>query len=226
MKQNDENTGNLEDAGLEEISDDHFSDAVDTPLRKDAFSLNDKTKIELIEKHFREIMLILGLDISDDSLKHTPERVAKMYIRELFSGLSPENKPNITLFKNTYKYEQMVVEKDISFYSTCEHHFLPIKGWAHVAYISSGRVIGLSKIHRIVHYFAKRPQVQERLTKQIATEMGNALETEDVAVVLKGHHMCVSARGIRDEDSLTVTSEYSGKFKDREVRKEFLAYLK
>ncbi|MEX0966320.1 MAG: GTP cyclohydrolase I FolE [Bacteroidia bacterium] len=206
--------------------DGHQSTSVDTPLREGAFELDDEEKMLYIEKHFREIMLLLGLDLTDDSLKHTPKRVAKMYVQEIFSGLSPENRPRITLFDNSFKYGQMLVEKDITFYSTCEHHFLPIRGHAHVAYISTGKVIGLSKIHRIVHYFAKRPQVQERLTRQIACAMKKELDTEDVAVLLQGHHMCVSARGIRDEDSFTVTSEYCGKFKERDVKNEFLTYLK
>lgn len=209
-----------------EIDDDHASSAVDTPMRPDAFELTDEDKMKKIAHHFREIMLTMGLDLNDDSLKHTPARVAKMYVQEVFNGLNPESKPTLTLFDNTYKYGQMLVEKDITFYTTCEHHFLPIRGRAAVAYMSTGKVIGLSKIHRIVHYYAKRPQVQERLTKQIAKAMMEALDTQDVAVVLKGHHMCVSARGIRDEDSFTVTSDYCGKFKDLEVRKEFLSYVK
>lgn len=199
---------------------------IENPLRPDAFALSDEDKMQQIEEKFRDIMNIMGLDLEDDSLQHTPRRVAKMFVKEIFSGLHPDNKPLITLFDNSFQYGQMLIEKDISFHSTCEHHFLPIKGKAHVAYISSGKVIGLSKIHRIVHYYSSRPQVQERLTRQIASCMQHVLNTEDVAVVLEGHHLCVSARGIRDEDSLTVTSDFSGKFKEADTKKEFLSYLR
>ncbi|MBI3233861.1 MAG: GTP cyclohydrolase I FolE [Bacteroidetes bacterium] len=207
------------------IGDDHLSWSPDTPLREDAFAIDDDTKIELIEKHFREIMLILGLDLTDDSLKGTPNRVAKMYIKEIFSGLNPANKPKVALFENKYKYKEMLVEKDILFYSNCEHHFVPIVGKAHVAYISNGSVVGLSKINRIVNYFAKRPQVQERMTMQIVNELKEALKTEDVAVVIEATHLCVSSRGIKDVSSKTVTSEYSGKFSEEQTRNEFLRYL-
>lgn len=207
------------------IGDDHLSWSPDTPLREDAFAIDDDTKIELIEKHFREIMLILGLDLTDDSLKGTPNRVAKMYIKEIFSGLNPANKPKVALFENKYKYKEMLVEKDILFYSNCEHHFVPIVGKAHVAYISNGNVVGLSKINRIVNYFAKRPQVQERMTMQIVNELKEALQTEDVAVVIEATHLCVSSRGIKDVSSKTVTSEYSGKFSEEQTKNEFLRYL-
>jgi len=207
------------------IGDDHLSWSPDTPLREDAFAIDDDTKIELIEKHFREIMLILGLDLTDDSLKGTPNRVAKMYINEIFSGLNPANKPKVALFENKYKYKEMLVEKDILFYSNCEHHFVPIVGKAHVAYISNGSVVGLSKINRIVNYFAKRPQVQERMTMQIVNELKEALQTEDVAVVIEATHLCVSSRGIKDVSSKTVTSEYSGKFSEEQTKNEFLRYL-
>jgi GTP cyclohydrolase I len=207
------------------IGDEHISTSVDTPLRADAFELSDKEKIARIEHHFREIMLTLGLDLNDDSLNGTPKRVAKMYVQEIFSGLNPENKPKIALFENKYKYKEMLVEKDITFYSNCEHHFVPIIGKAHVAYISNGSVIGLSKINRIVQYFAKRPQVQERLTVQIADELKRALGTEDVAVVIDAVHLCVSSRGVEDINSKTVTSHFSGKFSEEATKSEFFTYL-
>jgi len=210
---------------IEEVGDDHLFSGIDTPLRKDAFAMEDELKMELIEKHFRHIMEIMGLDLTDDSLKGTPKRVAKMYIKEVFSGLDPKNKPAIALFDNKYKYNQMLVEKDISVFSNCEHHFVPIYGKAHVAYISSGKVIGLSKLNRIVEYYSKRPQVQERLTVQIANELKEALQTEDVAVVIDAQHMCVQSRGIRDSGSSTVTAYYGGKFEEEATKKEFLAYL-
>ncbi|MET7259214.1 GTP cyclohydrolase I FolE [Dyadobacter fermentans] len=210
---------------IEEVGDDHLFSGIDTPLRKDAFAMEDELKMELIEKHFRHIMEIMGLDLTDDSLKGTPKRVAKMYIKEVFSGLDPKNKPAIALFDNKYKYNQMLVEKDISVFSNCEHHFVPIYGKAHVAYISSGKVIGLSKLNRIVEYYSKRPQVQERLTVQIANELKEALQTEDVAVVIDAQHMCVQSRGIRDSGSSTVTAYYGGKFEEETTKKEFLSYL-
>jgi len=210
---------------IEEVGDDHLFSGIETPMRADAFAMEDELKMELIEKHFRHIMEIMGLDLTDDSLKGTPKRVAKMYIKEVFSGLDPKNKPAVALFDNKYKYNQMLVEKDISVFSNCEHHFVPIYGKAHVAYISSGKVIGLSKLNRIVEYYAKRPQVQERLTVQIANELKQALQTEDVAVVIDAQHMCVQSRGIRDSGSSTVTAFYGGKFEEETTKKEFLAYL-
>ncbi|MDX5478171.1 MAG: GTP cyclohydrolase I FolE, partial [Cyclobacteriaceae bacterium] len=211
---------------IDELGDEHIGTSHDTPLREDAFEMDDEIKIELIEKHFREIMHVLGLDLTDDSLRGTPRRVAKMYIKEIFSGLDPKNKPDAKLFENKYKYNEMLVEKDITFYSNCEHHFVPIYGRAHVAYISNGFVIGLSKINRIVQYFAKRPQVQERLTMQIGNELKQILGTEDVAVIIDAHHMCVSSRGIQDVNSSTVTSFYSGKFEtDENTRREFMKYI-
>jgi GTP cyclohydrolase I len=207
------------------IGDEHISTSVDTPLRDDAFDLSDNEKIARIEHHFREIMLTLGLDLNDDSLNGTPKRVAKMYVKEIFSGLNPDNKPKIALFENKYKYKEMLVEKDITFYSNCEHHFVPIIGKAHVAYIANGSVIGLSKINRIVQYFAKRPQVQERLTVQIANELKRALVTDDVAVVIDAVHLCVSSRGVEDINSKTVTSHFSGKFAEDATKSEFFTYL-
>lgn len=219
------NTRQTEEFTPEEIGDNHISTSTDTPLRPDAFEKDDNLKIELIEKHFRDIMLILGLDLNDDSLKGTPRRVAKMYVNEIFSGIKPENKPKAKLFENKYQYNEMLVEKDVTFYSSCEHHFVPIFGKAHVAYISNGHVIGLSKINRIVQYFAKRPQVQERLTVQIANELKEVLKTEDVAVVVDAAHMCVSSRGVQDVNSKTVTAHYGGVFAQESKKKEFLNYL-
>jgi len=217
-KQNGENHHDL-------IGDNHVATSVDTPMRKDAFVLNDEQKMKIIEDKFRDIMETMGLDLNDDSLQGTPHRVAKMFIKEIFYGLNPENKPQISVFENKFKYGEMLVEKNINMNSTCEHHFLPIVGKAHVAYISSGEVIGLSKINRIVDYYARRPQVQERLTVQIANEMKSILKTDDVAVLIDAKHMCVSSRGIQDESSSTVTAEYSGKFKSMSVREEFLKYI-
>src|SRR5215207_4025696 len=199
---------------------DHLSSSLHTPLREDAFELSDEVKIDRIEKHFRDIMHILGLDLTDDSLKGTPRRVAKMYVKEVFSGLNPKNRPNARLFENKYNYDQMLVEKDITFYSHCEHHFVPIYGKAHVAYFSAGKVIGLSKINRIVQYFSKRPQVQERLTVQIGNEIQRVLHTEDVGVVIDANHLCVASRGVGDTNSKTGTAYFSGKFKEENTKKE------
>jgi len=205
--------------------DDHFVSSWNTPLRDDAFDLSDEEKIERIEKHFREIMTVLGLDLTDDSLSGTPHRVAKMYVKEVFSGLNPKNRPTARLFDNKYNYNQMLVEKDITFYSHCEHHFVPIYGKAHVAYFSAGKVIGLSKINRIVQYYAKRPQVQERLTVQIGKELERALQTEHVGVVMDANHMCVASRGVGDTNSKTGTAYFSGKFNDENIKREFLNYI-
>lgn len=208
-----------------DADEDHVLSSWDTPLRADAFALNDEEKIERIEKHFEQIMTILGLDLEDDSLKGTPKRVAKMYVKEVFSGLNPKNRPHARLFDNKYNYDQMLVEKDITFYSHCEHHFVPIYGKTHVAYFSSGKVIGLSKINRIVQYFSKRPQVQERLTVQIGKEIERVLNTEHVAVVIDANHMCVASRGVGDTNSKTGTAYFSGKFKDENTKREFLNYI-
>ncbi|HAA01178.1 MAG TPA: GTP cyclohydrolase I FolE [Flavobacteriales bacterium] len=209
----------------EEEGNEHFLTGIETPLRDDAFELSDEEKITAITHHFRAIMETLGLDLRDDSLKGTPHRVAKMYVQEVFSGLNPANKPKIALFENKYRYREMLVEKDITLHSFCEHHFVPIIGKAHVAYKSNGNVIGLSKINRVVQYFAKRPQVQERLTIQIAEELKRVLQTEDVAVIIDARHMCVSIRGIEDTNSSTVTGSYHGAFLDESVRKEFLHHI-
>ena len=209
----------------DEIGDNHIMTSVETPMHRDAFAMSDAEKIAKIEYHFREIMHTMGLDLTDDSLKGTPHRVAKMYIKEIFSGLNPANKPKIALFDNKYRYNEMLVEKDITFYSNCEHHFVPIIGKAHVAYISNGKVIGLSKINRLVQHFAKRPQVQERLTMQIAKELSTVLGTDDVAIVIDAKHLCVSSRGVQDVNSSTVTAYYGGVFKNEAKKSEFLKYL-
>ena len=210
----------------DEIGDDHMSANLETPLRDDAFELSVEEKVEMIEADFRHIMETLGLDLTDDSLKGTPKRVAKMFVKEIFGGLLPERKPGMSTFENKYNYNQMLVEKDIVVYSTCEHHFLPIVGRAHVGYISKGKVIGLSKMNRIVEYYAKRPQVQERLTMQIVKAMQDALGTDDVACIIDAKHLCVNSRGIKDIESSTVTAEFGGAFKDNEqLRKEFIAYI-
>jgi GTP cyclohydrolase I len=210
----------------EEMGELHAGSSAETPLRKDAFLLSDDEKVTIIEEKFREILETLGMDLNDDSLRGTPHRVAKMYVKEIFYGLNPANMPKISVFDNKFKYDEMLVEKEIQVQSFCEHHFLPIAGRAHVGYISNGVVIGLSKINRIVDYFARRPQVQERLTVQIANELKKALHTEDIAVVIDAKHMCVSCRGIQDDHSSTVTAEYSGKFIDRATREEFLKYIR
>ena len=200
---------------FEEVGDDHLFTGLQTPMKADAFKLSDHEKKERIALLFEEIMDVMGLDLTDDSLKGTPKRVAKMYIDEIFSGLNPANKPKVALFDNKYQYNQMLVEKNITFYSNCEHHFVPIIGKAHVAYISSGKVIGLSKINRIVQYYAKRPQVQERLTNQIAIELKTILKTDDVAVIIDAKHLCVSSRGVEDDSSSTTTSYFGGKFENQ-----------
>ncbi|WP_338356217.1 GTP cyclohydrolase I FolE [Yeosuana marina] len=222
-KQNDKKLNHF---SSDEIGDDHLYTGLETPIKKDAFKLSDEEKKEKISMLFEEIMDVMGLDLTDDSLKGTPDRVAKMYIDEIFSGLNPANKPKVALFDNKYQYNQMLVEKNITFYSNCEHHFVPIIGKAHVAYISSGKVIGLSKLNRIVQYYAKRPQVQERLTNQIAEELKQILGTEDIAVIIDAKHLCVSSRGIKDDTSATVTSYYSGAFNKPEKIVELQNYLK
>lgn len=209
----------------DEIGDNHLFTTIETPLRADAFKIDDELKIELIEKNFREIMHILGLDLNDESLKDTPGRVAKMYVKEVFSGLNPENKPKTTIFNNNFKFKEMLVEKDITIYSYCEHHFVPIFGKAHIAYFPNGHVIGLSKLNRIAQYYAKRPQVQERLTIQIANELKETLGSEDVAVIIDANHMCVASRGVNDVNSSTITSSFHGKFLNESVRSELLKYI-
>lgn len=208
------------------IGDDHIGSSSDTPMRNDAFRLSNEEKIDIIKDDVRHILETLGLDLKDDSLKGTPNRVAKMFVNDIFGGLNPKKKPAASTFENKYKYGEMLVEKNITVYSTCEHHLLPIVGKAHVAYISNGTVVGLSKMNRIVDFYAKRPQVQERLTIQIVKELQEVLGTQDVACVMDAKHLCVNSRGIRDVASSTVTSEFGGKFKEKETRREFLDYIK
>lgn len=215
----------LDSFSTSEIGDDHLYTGLETPMKVDAFKLSDDEKKDRIAILFEEIMDVMGLDLTDDSLQGTPKRIAKMYIDEIFSGLNPANKPKVALFDNKYQYNQMLVEKNITFYSNCEHHFVPIIGKAHVAYISSGKVIGLSKLNRIVQYYAKRPQVQERLTNQIAEELKTILETDDVAVIIDAKHLCVSSRGIKDDTSATVTSYYGGQFSKSEKISELHNYI-
>jgi GTP cyclohydrolase IA len=210
---------------IELLGDHHQMTSADTPMRPDAFLKSDAEKIEAIQGLFRQIMEELGLDLEDDSLKGTPYRVAKMYVQEMFAGLNPKNKPAISVFENKYDYNKMLVESDITFNSACEHHFLPIVGKAHVGYISSGMVIGLSKINRIVDYYARRPQVQERMSMQIFNEMRSALNTDSVIVVVEAEHLCVSSRGVNDKSSKTTTIEYGGVFDDVNVRNEFFKLI-
>jgi GTP cyclohydrolase I len=214
----------LED--LELIDSDHKNFSIDTPLREDAFKLSDAEKISIIEKNVNEILFTLGMDMNDDSLKGTPLRVAKAYVNEIFGGLNPKNMPKGSTFNNKYQYSEMLVEKNITVFSTCEHHLLPIYGKAHVAYFSNNNVIGLSKMNRVVDYFSRRPQVQERLTIQVVNTLQKMLKTEDVACVIDAKHMCVNSRGIRHIDCSTVTGEFGGKFKDQNVKREFLDYIR
>jgi GTP cyclohydrolase IA len=211
---------------FELIGDNHQMTSADSPLRPDAFEKSDDQKMITIENHFKVIMEELGLDMTDDSLKGTPHRVAKMFIKEIFSGLDPKNKPKVSLFENEYKYDKMLVEANINFNSTCEHHFLPIFGKAHIGYISSGKVIGLSKLNRIVDYYSRRPQVQERLIMQIFNELKTALNTQNVIVVMEAAHLCVSSRGIKDENSYTSTIQYGGIFNEKENRDDFFNLIK
>ncbi len=206
---------------FELIGDNHQMTSAETPMRPDAFIKTDQQKMSTIEKHFHIIMEEMGLDMTDDSLKGTPHRVAKMFIQEIFSGLNPANKPKISVFENSYHYDKMLVEANISFNSTCEHHFLPIIGKAHIGYVSSGKVIGLSKLNRIVDYYSRRPQVQERLIMQIFNELKSVLDTEDVIVVMEAKHLCVSSRGIKDESSFTSTIQYGGILNEKENRNDF-----
>ncbi|WP_093669194.1 GTP cyclohydrolase I FolE [Tenacibaculum sp. MAR_2009_124] len=216
---------NMNEERIDEIGENHVGTSAETPMRPDAFDISDKEKIERIQESVRDILETLGMDLTDDSLSGTPKRVAKAFVNELFMGLNPANKPKASTFDNKYNYGEMLVEKNIVVYSTCEHHLLPIVGRAHVAYISDGKVIGLSKMNRLVDYFAKRPQVQERLTMQIVQSLQEALGTDDVACVIDAKHLCVNSRGIKDIESSTVTAEFGGKFKEKDVKKEFLGYL-
>jgi GTP cyclohydrolase IA len=210
---------------FEVAGDNHFTGSIDTPMRDDAFAKSDEEKMATIEHHFAKIMDELGLDLTDDSLQGTPYRVAKMFVKEIFSGLDPKNKPKMSVFDNKFEYNKMLIESNISFNSTCEHHFLPIVGKAHVAYISSGKVIGLSKLNRVVDYFARRPQVQERMTRQIFKELSQVLETDNIMIVVTAEHLCVSSRGIQDKSSMTTTVEYGGLFNQKEYREDFYRLL-
>ncbi|TYP98263.1 GTP cyclohydrolase I [Tenacibaculum adriaticum] len=217
---------NMKDERIDEIGENHVGTSATTPLRADAFDISDSEKIEKIQESVKDILETLGMDLTDDSLQGTPKRVAKAFVNEIFMGLNPKNMPKASTFDNNYKYGEMLVEKNIVVYSTCEHHLLPIVGRAHVAYISSGKVIGLSKMNRIVEYFAKRPQVQERLTMQVVQAMQEALGTQDVACVIDAKHLCVNSRGVKDIESSTVTAEFGGKFKEKDTKREFLDYIK
>lgn len=210
----------------ETIGDNHISTNIETPLLQDAFIKSDEEKIQNIQKHFEKIMTELGLDLSDDSLSGTPYRVAKMYVKELFYGLNPSKKPKLSIFENKYGYNKMLIEQNITIDSSCEHHFLPITGHAHIAYIPNDKVVGLSKINRLVDYYAHRPQVQERLCLQILNSLKEALDTDNVIVVISAKHLCVSSRGIKDKSSFTTTMEYDGLFKESSYRNEFLENLK
>ncbi len=225
MNSNENSPRSFNNKSVDPIVDNHVSTSFLAPLRTDAFAVDDDTKIELIKKHFSEIMSILGLDLNDDSLKETPLRVAKMYVKEVFAGLNPANKPNTKFFGNQFKYNEMLIEKDITLYSCCEHHFLPIIGKVHIAYFPNGKVIGLSKINRLVQFYAKRPQVQERLTVQISDGLREALQTNDIAVIIDAEHLCVRSRGIKDTNSSTITSSYSGKFQDEKNQLKFISLI-
>ncbi len=211
---------------IELIGDNHISSNVDTPLLKNAFEKSDEEKISKIQTHFSNIMEELGLDLSDDSLSGTPYRFAKMYVKELFYGLNPKNRPKLSTFENKYGYNKMLIEQNINIDSSCEHHFLPIVGQAHIGYIPKKKVIGLSKINRLVDYYAHRPQVQERLCIQILKDLQETLETEDVIIVINAKHMCVSSRGIKDKSSFTTTIEFGGCFEELEYRNSFFDSLK
>jgi GTP cyclohydrolase I len=192
----------------------------------DEAPFTDELKIKRIGDHFREIMRILGMDTDDPGIVDTPDRVARMYVKEIFSGLNPANEPEVTLFEDPSKQHKMVIEKNITIYSYCEHHFVPIIGKAHVAYISTGKLIGLSKLNRIAQFHAQRPQLQERLTEDIAGSIQRALETDHVAVLIDAVHLCVASRGIKDTSSSTITSYYGGKFRNEDFRNEFLLTVK
>lgn len=215
----------MDKSQIEILGDNHMATSVDTPMRADAFKKSDDEKITAIQGHFAKIMEELGLDLNDESLSGTPFRFAKMYVKELFYGLNPQNKPKISTFPNSYGYQRMLVEQDITIDSSCEHHFLPIVGKAHVGYIPKDKVVGLSKINRLVDYYAHRPQVQERLCLQILKDLQQTLETQDVIVIVHAKHLCVSSRGIKDKESFTTTIEFGGKFNEMGIRNEFYSLL-
>lgn len=210
---------------FEFMGDNHIASAIKTPMRDDAFDKSDEEKIHTIQHYFEKIMIELGLDLTDDSLSGTPYRVAKMYVKELFYGLDPKNKPKLSTFKNKYGYKKMLVEQNITIDSSCEHHFLPITGYANIAYLPKDKVIGLSKINRLVDYYSHRPQVQERISLQILNDLQETLETDDVIVMITAKHLCVSSRGIKDKTSYTTTIEYGGEFNDVDIRNEFFTCL-
>ncbi|QKG52079.1 GTP cyclohydrolase I FolE [Hymenobacter sp. BRD67] len=206
--------------------DAHLPAGLRTPLRADAFARTDDEKITAISGHFHAIMQELGLDLTDDSLAGTPRRVAKMFVQEWFKGLNPEHRPEVRLFDNRYQYQQLLIERDITLFSCCEHHFVPIIGKAHIAYLPGEHVVGLSKLNRVVQYYARRPQVQERLTRQVAEHLRQSLGTDDVAVLIEADHLCVMSRGVNDTSSSTITSEYGGRFlEDSTLRNEFLRQI-
>jgi len=210
---------------IEIIGDNHISSSIETPMLPNAFDRSDDEKIKKIQHHFGKIMEELGLDLSDDSLSGTPYRFAKMYVKELFYGLNPKNRPKVSTFDNKYGYQKLLVEQNITIDSACEHHFLPIIGTAHVGYIPKDKVVGLSKINRLVDYYSHRPQVQERLCLQILKDLQQTLGTEDVIVVINAKHLCVSSRGIKDKSSFTTTVEYGGQFKESSLRNEFFGII-
>lgn len=198
---------------------------VETPFRLPPATKGDQ--IREISRHFQAIMQVLGLDLADDSLQDTPRRLGKMYVEELFWGLSPENFPKMTAVANRMGYDEMVIEKNIIVHSCCEHHFATIDGYAHVAYIPRHKVLGLSKLNRVVEYFSRRPQIQERLTEQIYFALEHILETSDIAVMIHAKHYCVKARGVQDINSETLTSKLGGCFKDDlSSRNEFLTLVR
>lgn len=202
-------------------SDNIISVTEEKPERK----LTNKEKIDAIAHHFSSIMKILDLDLNDDSLKDTPKRVAKMYVEEIFEGLDDSKIPNIKKFENSFDYKGIILEKNISLFSLCEHHFVPIIGKAHIGYFANKKIVGLSKLNRIVNFFSKKPQVQEKLTVQIVDFLKKELETEDVACIIDAQHLCVSMRGIKDVNSWTTTAEYSGKFLESNFKNEFLQLI-
>lgn len=211
---------------IDNIGDNHVLTSIETPLLPNAFEKPDEEKIENIQHYFTKIMEELGLDLTDESLSGTPYRFAKMYVKELFYGLDPKNKPRLSVFPNKYGYKKMLVEHNINIDSSCEHHFLPITGYAHIGYMPEEKVIGLSKINRLVDYYAHRPQVQERLCLQILKDLQETLETKNVIVVINARHLCVSSRGIKDKESSTTTIEYGGCFDKDSYRNEFFKLLK
>lgn len=203
------------------------SKGVHTPTVESALNVESNIKIQGIEQNFTNIMLLLGLDLNDDSLMDTPKRVAKMFVNEIYWGLQTDNFPKCTVIDNKMGYDEMVIEKDITLMTNCEHHFVVIDAKAHVAYIPKDKVLGLSKLNRIVEYFARRPQVQERIAEQIYHALSFILGTDDVAVVIEGVHYCVKSRGVEDHNSFTLTAKLGGCFKSEpDCRAEFMSLIK